>query len=547
MKEKFFIFGLTFLFMAIHSRAEFFFNAPNNDGVTIYYQTIDGEGDRAMVSNHPQLYSGVVNIPDSAIYEGVKYSVEAIGPYVFYDNVELTEVSLGPNITVIMEKAFYNCTALESIKFGNKVETIEKDAFYGCKSLKSITLPEGLTEIRDGVFCDCSSLVDITIPASVTKIGNASFGSCGFTSFTVTDGVTSIGKEAFGLCKDLTSFSIGENLSSIGKDIFFGSISLKEITVSEKNKTYASIDGVLVNHDKNELILYPLAKSANYTIPNSITTIGSYAFYNCTILTGIDGGVNVDSIGPGAFYLCTGLKTFTFPDKLSYIADSVFLICLILDNITIPDGVKYIGNNAFERCLLNKLTIGNGVSTIGEWTFSDCPGLTKITIPDNVVSIGKLCFYGCNNVAELTIGKNLSKIGPYAFGAMSGLKVINNRNAVPQIGENLFDHAMWNPTPKLFVPIGSGAAYREADNWNQFLIEETENVSNEAINKENIFIKNTIGGIIISSNIPEKVCVYTVSGQLVYQTLLANAQIVSLPRGIYIVKTNKVTKKIAVQ
>ena len=306
--------------------------------------------------------------------------VTSIGNYAFEECSSLTSITIPDSVTSIGKHAFDNCEKLANITIPEGVTSIEKYAFYGCSSLTSITIPDSVTSIGDSTFCGCSSLESITIPNSVTNIEKYAFYDCSsLTSITIPEGVTSIGSYAFQSCSSLTNITIPDSVTSIGANAFSGCSSLTSINVSDNNKNYSSIDGVLFNKDKTEIIKYPTKKKeTSYDIPNSVTSIGADAFLGCRSLTSITIPNSVTSIGDSTFSSCSSLESITIPNSVTNIEKYAFYECSSLTNITIQNSVTSIGSEAFYKCIsLSKvLCLGNAAS-LEDNVFSRTPSDLK--------------------------------------------------------------------------------------------------------------------------------------------------------------------------
>ena len=277
----------------------------------------------------------------------------------------------------------------------NSVTSIGRLAFARC-TLTSITIPNSVTSIGYEAFRGCGALSSVTIPDSVTSIGNGAFAGCNkLTSVTIPDSVTSIGNEAFRGCNKLTSVTIGNSANNIiGADLG-ASQSLTSINVDVNNPNYCSIDGVLFDKNQTTLIKYPKGKQGAYIIPNSVTSIGERAFYDCDALTSITIPNSVTSIGDYAFSCCRALTSVTIPNSVTSIGDGAFRWCRALTSVTIPNSVTSIGDYAFYDCdALTSVTIPNSVTSIGDYAFLDCYKLTSVTIEneDGKVAIGRSAF-----------------------------------------------------------------------------------------------------------------------------------------------------------
>ncbi|MDD6610696.1 MAG: leucine-rich repeat protein [Clostridiales bacterium] len=261
-------------------------------------------------------------------------SVTSIGNCAFYSCDSLTSVTIGNGVTSIGNYAFYDCHSLTSVTIPDSVTTMGKHTFQGCSSLESVTIPDSVTSIGYNAFSDCGSLTSVTIPDSVTSIGSSAFYGCGsLTSVTIPDTVTSIGSWAFAYCDSLTSVTIPDSVTSIGNYAFEGCDNLTGIHVDTNNPAYASVDGVLFNKNKTLLIQYPGGKSGAYTIPDSVTSIGDYAFYSCDSLTSVAIPDSVTSIGAGVFQYCNSLTSVTIGTGVTNIGDSAFSDCNSLTDV----------------------------------------------------------------------------------------------------------------------------------------------------------------------------------------------------------------------
>jgi hypothetical protein len=219
-----------------------------------------------------------------------------------FNGCKLTSVEIPNSVTSFGNSAFSDCSNLSSLTIPDSVTSIGYLAFSGCSSLTAITIPNSMTNISNAAFLGCSSLQSIKIPGSVKQINSATFAACtGLASVTISEGVMYIVDDAFERCASLTSITIPASIEIIAPGAFLECLNLAAINVVEDNSFYASLDGVLYNKDKTELISCPCGKKGAHTIPYSVITIRDWAFSGCAGLTFLTIPCSVTSIGYEAF------------------------------------------------------------------------------------------------------------------------------------------------------------------------------------------------------------------------------------------------------
>ena len=402
--------------------------------------------------------TGIGTCTDTDVVIPAEYNgkpVTSIGNFAFSSCSSLTSIVIPNSVRSIGDYAFHYCSSLMSIVIPNSVTIIGDNAFFGCSSLTSIVIPNSVTIIGDDAFIYCSSLTSIVIPDSVTSIGDRAFYSCrSLRSIVIPNSVRSIGGRAFNGCGSLTSIVIPADVTVIGDGAFAYCSSLTEISVSERNEYYCSENGVLFNKAKTTLICYPAGKTGtSYSIPNSVTSIGYEAFSSCSSLTEIsvsgnnayycsENGVlfnkakttlicypagktgtsysipnSVTSIGDYAFEYCSSLTSIVIPNSVTSIGCGAFYSCSSLTSIVIPDNVTSIGYNAFAYCSsLRSIVIPNSVTSIGDDAFSSCSSLTSIVIPNSVTSIGEMAFFDCSSLTSIQFTGTTAQWQAITFG-----------------------------------------------------------------------------------------------------------------------------------
>ena len=395
--------------------------------------------------------------------------VTTIGDGAFIYCESFTSVTIPNSVTTIGYAAFAYCSSLTSVTIPDSVTTIGNFAFAYCSSLTSVTIPDSVTTIGNYAFEYCSSLTSVTIPDSVTTIGYEAFRSCGsLTSVTIPDSVITIEYRAFGYCSSLTSVTIPDSVTTIGDGAFVGCSSLQEF-----NGKFASEDGRCLIIDGTLNAFAPVGLT-EYTIPDSVTTIGYYAFSYCSSLTSVTIPDSVTEIGNQAFVYCSSLQEFN--GKFA----SEDGRCLIIDDTLnsfapaglteyiISNSVTEIGDYAFYSCIsLTSVTIPDSLTEIGYAAFAYCSSLTSVTIPDSVTTIENYAFENCSSLTSVTIGDSVTTIECGAFYGCSSLTSVYCKATTPPAGDSdmFYNNAYGR---KIYVPMDSVGAYKSAEYWSEY-------------------------------------------------------------------------------
>ena len=305
--------------------------------------------------------TGSIDIPSIVEYENTRYRVTCIGERAFYSRGGLTSVVIPNGVTTIGDNAFYYCRALTSVTIPNSVTSIGEHAFGYCSNMTSMTIPKSVRSIGKGAFEFCSGLTSVSVPDGITSIEEATFRHCsGLTSATIPNSVTNIGAAAFRECTNLKSITIPGSVTNFGEEAFS---SCNGLTKAE----FASIESLctieFANNTANPLYnakhLYIDGQEVtDLVIPNSVTSIGEYAFLNCTSLTSVTIPNSVTSIGKYAFCDCEGVVSFTIGSNVTSIGTYAFSSCSSMMLVTcqaktIPD----LGYNCFNNVIQSLVTL----------------------------------------------------------------------------------------------------------------------------------------------------------------------------------------------
>lgn len=358
----------------------------------------------------------------------------------------LEEIEINPSVKYIGKYALYKCPSLWRVTTtveGNRLISIGESAFAGNNVLSSVDFGENLEILKDGAFASNPKLTRI-------DIGNTK--------------VTELGTMCFADCTGLIKISLGENLRKIGKYAFYGCTSLANSNLGEEGSldaslipesvesigTYAFYNTALWNKSETNVIyagnwIVGVKDTQTSSVEANTEAVGiaDYAFYNCTDLTSVDGLNNIKQIGRGAFYGCSSIKTLSFGSRLKGVEEYTFYKCSSLQSVGLSRNTEYIGKSAFYKCTdllsidLSKTIGKTGIKTIDDYAFYGCSNLVTVKFGEYLESIGNRAFYGCAKLSEVVMPENVKTVGEYAFYNCSSVTNLSLGN-VTDVGAYAF-------------------------------------------------------------------------------------------------------------
>jgi len=339
----------------------------------------------------------------------------SLGDQAFYGCISLTNITLPDSVTNIGRGAFEYCNSLTSFTVPAGVSFLQDSTFEVCRNLRVVYLHEGVGAISNAAFANCVGLTNIHLPESLTNIGDDAFYYCtSLPGIKFPTNLESLGDRAFEICTRIGNVSLPASVTNIGTAAFAGCSSVGSFSVDGRNPSYRGDSGVLFSKDKTVLMQYPCAGLRDYEIPDTVKSVGDYAFYACGELLHVTIPPGVTNLGAWAFDSCLGLTNVAIPAGVTSIGDVAFRNCKALQAISVDeanpaysslDGVLFDKNKTvliqYPGGKAGSYRVPSSVRTIGDWAFSDCAGLTKITLPGSVTTLLDDAFLDCPNLTSV--------------------------------------------------------------------------------------------------------------------------------------------------
>ena len=270
--------------------------------------------------------------------------------------------------------------------------------------IKGIEDELGVVYSKDGkklLKCKNRELKSYSIKHGTELICNNAFENCVYLrDFNFSDSIITIGSRIFVFCESLQQVTIPSSVLTIGINPF---IDCKKVGLKSNSSRFVVKDGLFI--DNQGVIISFVGKNEKVIFPNTVNTVGDFAFCGCRVIQQIDIPDSVTMVRKGAFASST-LQRISIPDTITSIEEYVFGSCTLLQQITIPQSVTKIEDSAFYCCKsLQQINIPDFVTKIGDAAFYGCESLQQINIPDSITKIGYNAFCDCKSLQKITISK----------------------------------------------------------------------------------------------------------------------------------------------
>ena len=325
-------------------------------------------------------------------------NVTYIGDSAFSYCEELILDELPKNLEYIGDTAFYHCKNVKITEIPDSVSYLGENAF-AYSGVVEVTVGDSVSQILKGTFSYCESLNSVILGESVVTVGAQAFERSGVKEVVLSDSTVSLSKDAFFGCQRLEKIHFGKSFRTLDTMTFYNCSRLETITLSPENENFCLLDGVLYTKNLETLILYPaFDPRAEFVIPDGVVSICDY----------------------GA--MCGRFDKVVIPDSVKTIGEYAFSGCYYLKEVVMGDGVVEIKDFAFADCKkLANVKLSESLVTIGKNAFRSAV-ITYLIIPDSVEIIQDNAFYDCDDLITVVMGKGIKEINTYAFYSAYYLK-----------------------------------------------------------------------------------------------------------------------------
>ena len=394
-------------------------------------------------------------------------SVESIGDLAFYGCISLTSVTIPNSVVEIGSGAFRCCSRLKRVKLPNNISRIRSATFYGCTGLMEISIPDSVTIIEDLAFNSCTKLACVDVPHSVICIMEGAFNGVGLVNYYHCNSNIQASWETWGafdveliidtdtyVCPVCDSYIAGAYDSDgniiMSWDYIKANYSIAPATAYTSSTYKTNISSpyyILTNYDE-------LANTKTLVVGEEITTIGAYAFYQCTGLTKIVLPETMTKVNGYGFSDCTALEQVTIPVSATYANANAFKNCKAIDKVVLTSGTgagtvyKNDSTNSvytyrytpwyISRANITEIVVKEGVVSLGAYTFKDCTNLQKVSLPESLTSIAGYTFNLCSNLSEINIPAGLTTLGTAVFSGNTSLTSITVPEGITALSTNVF-------------------------------------------------------------------------------------------------------------
>jgi len=421
--------------------------------------------------------------------------IRAIGDYAFYGCTGITELTLGENITTIGDYAFQGCTGITELTLGENITTIGSWAFQGCAGITELTLGENITTIGDYAFYGCHSIKKITCNSDeINDYGVFRDSRIDGVDIILGNNVETYPKSLLNSFTNINSLTFGTGIKLIQSGAFYNQ-NINAVYVPDI-KTWLNIEFENANSNPffitqnvyigNELI-------TNFIVPEDVTEVKPWAFYNCDSLESVVIPDSVTSVGAGSFSGCNSITELALGENITTIDDAAFNGCTALTdihwNIKTLDSIGY---NVFSNCGSDgdgiNLTFGDSVERISREMINLWNTLNSVTFETGEISVESYAFQYTNVTAvyvpdlktwlsinfedeyanpvyythtlyvddepltNLVIPEDVTEVKPYAFINCKTLESIVIHDNFESVGRRAFDGCTfvesleWNAT-----------------------------------------------------------------------------------------------------